>query len=643
MSYVALKDILIAARQESHRMRHFYLGIEHLFIALLEIHNGLASGLLTEHGLTPSYVIDAIRRKVGKGSQHRLWAGIPNTPRTELILNIAQEMAMEEGRDAVNERDLLLAILDENDSIATRVLNALGVSPDQARDAISNQPRTRTQTQQTFLKIEFASDFEGHLTKDELFVLRRMFHGYGRIVVEQQLTGGYTSARLLVVRPIQVDNRADAAVVVKIGNADAILDEAQRYERYVKGTLPPLTARLEDRPTAPETCDLAAIRYTLIADANGRTQNLRDVIQDWSGDHLLSWLRQQLYEGFGESWWKQSRPYRFEAWQEYDWLLPPVLTLELFAPEKMPTGVHVLRHPVKRDVIRKLQYGDLVLVENFIVQKVDRERGAIQLGLSQGSHITRAYKIEVRGIDFEQETYFRGEVVEKLIGRVWKTRNEQLINALRILEPDFNIDSRVVQLGDQALPNPIATYQTLLDATVVANLSTIHGDLHLGNILVGPQLSALLIDFGRTRDGHTIFDWVTLEMSLINERLRPLAAPGWEGARQCAQWIADLDSGQASANGNSVTADMLNVIAGIRQIASQHANSWHEYYLAAAFVSLRAMTWTTLSVDGRRLMFYLSALAIQRYQQRKLSDDSARTDIHASDATDFMSNDWKSN
>ena len=37
MSAVELTEILISARQESNRMRHFFIGVEHLFIALLEI------------------------------------------------------------------------------------------------------------------------------------------------------------------------------------------------------------------------------------------------------------------------------------------------------------------------------------------------------------------------------------------------------------------------------------------------------------------------------------------------------------------------------------------------------------------------------------------------------------------------------
>jgi ATP-dependent Clp protease ATP-binding subunit ClpA len=65
---IELKDILINARQESHRMRHYYLGIEHLFIALLEIKSGLTSNILAESGLSSEYVIDAIRRKTGNAT-----------------------------------------------------------------------------------------------------------------------------------------------------------------------------------------------------------------------------------------------------------------------------------------------------------------------------------------------------------------------------------------------------------------------------------------------------------------------------------------------------------------------------------------------------------------------------------------------
>lgn len=636
MSYVPLKDILITARQEAHRMRHYYLGVEHLFIALLEITNGLASTAIAEQGLTPEYLIDAIRRKIGKGSRHRLWAGIPNTPRTEVILDIAQDAASEEGREHIHERDLLLAIIDESDSIPMRVLRALGLSTEDFRASIYSRPST-SDASQPFVRIDFSPAFTGSLNKEELFVLRRMFYGYGQIRVDQQLTGGYTTARLLVVTPIQPDGREDAAVVVKIGSMDSILDEAQRYERHVKGTLPPLTARLEDKPTAPETSDLAAIKYTFITDSSGNPATLNQKITTWTTQRINDWLWQNLYNGFGDGWWKQNRPYRFEAWQEYDWLLPPVLTLEIVESDATPPGVHILRYPIKRQRINQLQYGDLVMVENFAVQKVDKERNAIQLALGQGSNLTRAYQIELRGLDFEREMYFRGEIVERIVGRVWKTRNEQLTNSARQLEPSFDLTGAKITLDDLTLPNPLERYNDLLDITLDSSLSTIHGDLHLGNIMIGPQDSALLIDFGRTREGHTIFDWVTLEISLLSDYILSFVPEGWSGAKQVIQALAKLNH-NVPIQTSPELQDALTVVTTIHQIIAQHLDSWMEYYLALAFISLRAMTWQTMSTNSRQLMFLLSALAIHEFDALLVTDGNIGPHTEAPDATDFMSN-----
>ena len=639
MALIPFKDILINARQESHRMRHYFLGVEHIFIALLEIKSGLASSILSDYGYSAEYVIDAVRRRAGKGSRHRLWAGVPNSPRLELVISLAQEIAREQGRGTIQERDLLVAILEEGDNIPSHVLSLLGLDLAELRDAAISKKAIRASTQ-SFVRIDMGKDFHQELAPDKLFILRKMFYGYSRIRVETQLTGGYAGADLLVVTPFSIDRREQAMVVVKIGRTDDILDEAQRYEHYVRGTLPPLTARLEDRPVAPDTSDLAALKYTFLTADDGQPSDMRALVKKWTGEKLGRWLHQHLYREFGDNWWKQTRPFRFNVWQEYDWLLPPILTLQLTSHEKPPEGTHVLRVPVKRSKINELEYGDHVVVENFTVYRVEHDKQSIRLGISQGSNTTSAYQIEVRGIDFEKSTFYRGEVVERIIGQVWQTRDEQLMMALLALEPDFEIGTERISVNNILLPNPVKSYQELLDIPVEGLMSTIHGDLHLGNILIGPSESALLIDFARTRDGHTLFDWANLEVSILSEVIAPLGDDdSWASARNLLKYLTALNIDDRRLIAPPDMENALQAVIALRQIAERSLRrdaKWQEYYISLALTCLRAMTWETMAIGSRRLMYLMSALAMHEFNRRYNNDDG---NTPSPDATDIVTED----
>jgi len=122
------KQILALAKQESENIQHFYLGVEHIFIALTEVENGVTQSVLQESDLDSGGVRDAIRRFVGTGDGHRYWEGMRVTPRCEVVLKLASEEANKRKKAFTEEKDLLLAILKEGDSIPVRVLQKMGVS-----------------------------------------------------------------------------------------------------------------------------------------------------------------------------------------------------------------------------------------------------------------------------------------------------------------------------------------------------------------------------------------------------------------------------------------------------------------------------------------------------------------------------------
>jgi len=637
MSKISLGDILINARQESIRMRHYYLGVEHLFISLLEIQGGLTTAILEEYGITARYIVDAIRRVAGKGNRQRLWAGMPNTPRADVVMSIANDLALEDRRTEISERDVLIAILDESDSIPIRVLKRLRISPQALLEKAKNAPSEQIASlNPPYTRIEFGEQFDSaqSITDEHVFVLRRMFFSHAAVRVERRLPGGYSSAVLFVVTPINADNTTDSPIVIKIDRTDNILEEAARYESHVKSSLPPLTARIEDKPIVVETSDFAALRYTFVTDANGYSRDLREAAQ-YLPD-LATWLKNILFPYFGKTWWMQRSPYRFQVWMEYDWLLPPLLILEHIAENDAPEEAFTISDPVKRARLQKLDYGAVVIVDGFSVNRVYRDQNMIQLTLGKGAEASKkAYKIQVKGINLSEYAFFRGEVVERLAGRVYETRTALMLQALNALEPDFDPTDDLIPGSDKSvrLPNPLMVYDNALDEFYNGSISKIHGDLHLGNILVGVDQNPFLIDFAQTRNGHTLSDWAMLEVSLLNDLVMPSQGDTWGTARAILGYISLINRGKEIPSTAGEIRQMLAPIQAVRSIVNQclaKTETRAEYFIALAMCALRAYEWDTISLGARRLMFCLAALSFYELQQMPRSSESgadSRTSI----------------
>ncbi len=598
-------------------MLHRYLGVEHYFIGMLDLRGGLLSGLLDKHGLTPDYVKDEVRRYIGRGKEDRVrYTGLQPTPRAAVVLNLAYDRAKVEGRTEPDERDLLLAMLEEGESIPCRVLRRLGADT----KALGEQAATLTNAARTsILKLDFSPDFDPAyaLSQDEVFLLQRMFAGYAALRIERRLTGGYSGALILLITPIHADQREDAAVVVKIADATSILDEERRYNTYVRNTLPPLTARLEQRTTA-KYLDIAGLKYTFVADQNGASESLRVLAHEMGAERLRNWLRNQLFPYFGRAWWMQRTPSLFQVWEEYDWLLPPLLTID-FVPEDQagaapPSDVVELNKNLQRGQAESLEYGTLVRVSNFVVDKIIRRKKSLTLtlGMTNTEATYHAYRILVRSVDVMALGYHRREMIDSLYGRVWKTRRDSLFEAVSALEPDFDPhESAIPFQADMPLTNPILSCKLLLERQINGAFSHIHGDLHLGNILTGPGDIPFLIDFEHTRRGHTAFDWASLEISIWAEMAAPLVEPTWEGARMLGEWMLALLQNRSLPD--SLLGQVLSVIAAVREIAElclRDPSKWDEYYAALAMCALRAVTWEkTMGLTARRAMLLLAALS----------------------------------
>lgn len=616
MSATIFDDIMTLARKESASAKHYYVGVEHLFMALTRLEGGVTVGVLEEQGLAPRFVRYMLRQELSQGDDRRFWPGYRETPRLQAVLKLAHKLAQQRGEAEPSERDLLLAILREGDSLPVRVLMAVEADLDRLEVVAANW--SADQRAPSVPVPVYIQDQGVTLNAEELEVIRQMFPGHGRVVIDRQLHGGYSSARVLVATPYQPDGRAMATVVVKLADRQAILYEKMRFDSFVRDTLPPTTARVVGNPTLVEKSTLSGLKYTFIREPGAPGPiDLADYGRDHGPEAMAELLRNSLFRVFGETWWLQHQRYQFGVWQEYELLLPSALVIEA-APEAgtprrrlTPLGQWSRRGHFER--------GEVVALEGFTVEDFYPDRQGVQLIAGSGADAQlRAGKVEVRGIPNAMRAYHRGSVVEQIIGRVLYTRDDLLFQQVADLDPDFDPGQERLSAPagfDYSLPNPLRRYPNLLQRQITGSLSTIHGDLHVHNILVGPGGNAWLIDFAQTREGHTLFDWGVLEVSLLSEYIAPhLRSEGWADVWAAITLLFEISQTGRLGQTTDSLSHALTAIVAVRDIVADclaDADDWREYYVALALCALRGMRWAkTVSLAGRRLLFLTSALAM---------------------------------
>ncbi len=565
-----------------------------------------------------------MRLKIGKGIRESQLLEFPLTYRAQIVIKIAAKIAQNAKHAEIDEHDLFLAILTEQESMPIRVLQALKLDIKALVATAEEYANNNTAVPELPFRIEFSLNYPPAdrpvLSPYIRQILKRMFHGYIRVRIEFPLYGGHTSAKLFVVTPIAIDTRADATVVVKIDHADSIEDEAQRYQNYIQNSLPAMAAHLMDKPVPSDDGEYAGLKYTFIVGPDETPQNLKAVAHVWSPVELGVWVREQLYRIFGRTWWMQTRSYRFEAWREYDWLLPPILVLDYVEDNQVPPDAFMLRFPVRRGRLATIRAGDIVTVENFTIHKIDRQNRILTLTLGNGAHVEKAYRVRVRNVDFEKHTFYRGEVVEAISGRVWETRHDLLMGSVRELLPDFNVNEDYIPATidrQRKVINPLKRYNEVLEWQINGMHSRTHGDMHLGNIMIGPGKSPVLIDFANSREGHTAFDWACLEISLLCEVVMPASGTEWDDARRVIEYLMQVNAGYMPTGDSPLIralAPIIEIRAVMKDILTRGTGTtpnWTEYYVSLMMSALRAVTWDhSMSIPSRRLMLLVAGLSL---------------------------------
>jgi ATP-dependent Clp protease ATP-binding subunit ClpC len=115
------------AQDESRRLKHAYVGTEQILLGLLAEGTGIAAQVLTATGVNLEAAQLEIEKKIGHGRGTP--AEIPFTPRAKRALELTVEQAQQLGHHSIGTEHLLLGVLREGQGLAVRVLENLGVNP----------------------------------------------------------------------------------------------------------------------------------------------------------------------------------------------------------------------------------------------------------------------------------------------------------------------------------------------------------------------------------------------------------------------------------------------------------------------------------------------------------------------------------
>jgi ATP-dependent Clp protease ATP-binding subunit ClpC len=128
-----VRRVIALAREEAVRLRHDYIGSEHLLLGILREGQGVAAIVLVNLGLNLDDVRQAVERAVNIGGATMTLGEVPLNSAARAALNYAVEEARALGHNYIGTEHLLLGILREEEGLGSQVLHSLGVDLDIVR------------------------------------------------------------------------------------------------------------------------------------------------------------------------------------------------------------------------------------------------------------------------------------------------------------------------------------------------------------------------------------------------------------------------------------------------------------------------------------------------------------------------------
>lgn len=127
--------ILSAAPEEARRLRHNYVGTEHILLAIAADEECLAAKVLAELGATHS-TLEGELLQITPAGETDITGTPPFTPRAATALQKTLTVALDLEHSYIGTEHMLLALFDDSESLAFHLLHGAGASYDAARQRV---------------------------------------------------------------------------------------------------------------------------------------------------------------------------------------------------------------------------------------------------------------------------------------------------------------------------------------------------------------------------------------------------------------------------------------------------------------------------------------------------------------------------
>lgn len=121
------KKIINVAQQEAKRLGHAYIGSEHILLGILMVEDSLAMRILNKLGFDSRKIKSKLAEVLKPGDNMMLLGDIEFTTKSKKVLEYAFEEAQKLGQTFIGTEHILLGIIREDDGIASKILQSIGV------------------------------------------------------------------------------------------------------------------------------------------------------------------------------------------------------------------------------------------------------------------------------------------------------------------------------------------------------------------------------------------------------------------------------------------------------------------------------------------------------------------------------------